>query len=60
MEPEIKDEKYEELIREISAVCNKHSLENRSDTRDFLLAEFMLGCLNVYENTVRREKELRS
>lgn len=55
---EIFDEKYEELVREIAKICNRHSLENRSNTRDFLLAEFMLGCLTVYENTVRREKEL--
>lgn len=46
------DKKYDELVREIASVCNRYSVENRSNTPDFLLAEFMLGCLNVYENTV--------
>ena len=53
MEIEMKDEKYEEFLRELSSVINKHSVENRSDTPDFMLAEFMAGCLNVYENTIR-------
>lgn len=50
------DEKYEQLIKDIAAVVNRHSLENRSDTPDFLLAEYMLGCLTVYENTVSVRK----
>lgn len=52
MQPETIDEKYEELKREVAAVLNKYSQENRSNTPDYMLANFMLGCLNVYENTI--------
>jgi len=52
MEPQILDEKFENLKREISSVLNKYSQENRSNTPDFILAEYMLGCLTVYENTI--------
>ena len=41
-----------ELAKELSALLNKHSQENASDTPDFLLANFMLGCLAVYNDTV--------
>ena len=57
MESEIKDERYEALIKELSELLNKYSQESGSDTPDFILAEFMLGCLTVYENTIsNREK----
>jgi len=46
------DKKYKELMRELSALLNRYSYENRSDTPDFMLAEYMLGCLTVYENTI--------
>ncbi len=52
MEEEITDERYEALRKDLSALLNKYSQENRSDTPDFMLADFMLGCLNVYENTI--------
>lgn len=50
------DQKYEDMKMEISAVLNKYSVENRSNTPDFMLAEYMLGCLTVYENTVNNLK----
>ncbi len=57
MEEQIVDEKYEALRKEIKSILNKYSQENRSNTPDFMLADFMLGCLNVYENTISaREK----
>lgn len=52
MEPTQTNEKEEALIREVATVLNKYSQENRSNTPDFMLSEFMLGCLNVYENTI--------
>lgn len=60
MKPDIKDPKYEELKREIASVLNRHSIENRSDTPDFLLAEYMLGCLTVYENVLTAREQLKS
>lgn len=58
MEPEIIDEKYEEFVRDIAKVINRHSYENRSNTPDFVLAAYMVGCLTVYENTVNKRDEL--
>lgn len=49
--------KYDNFVRDIAAVCNRYSIENNSDTPDFMLAEFMTGCLNVYENTLRARTE---
>lgn len=58
-DPTEDDKKYDEFLREIAAVCNRFSIENRSNTTDFILAEFMAGCLNVYENTVQNRFEHR-
>ena len=38
---------------ELAALINKHSLENGSDTPDFLLAEFLGNCLIVFDKTTR-------
>lgn len=57
MEPEMIDEEYESLKKEIAGLLNKYSQENRSNTPDYMLADFMLGCLNVYENTIRSRTE---
>ena len=54
------EKKYEEFVRELAEVINRHSMENRSNTPDFMLAEFMAGCLNVYENTIRNRAEWSS
>lgn len=53
------DGKDSAFIQEVSAVINKYSMENRSNTPDFLIAEYLLGCLTVYENTVHRRDELK-
>ena len=54
--PTPEDKKYENFVRDIAAVCNRYSIENNSNTPDFMLAAFMTGCLNVYENTVNDRK----
>lgn len=38
---------------QLIALLNKHSRERFSSTPDFLLANFLLGCLRAYEDTVR-------
>ncbi len=38
------------LEDEIRAAINKASRENASNTPDFILAEFLLGCLTAFEN----------
>jgi len=43
--------------RELSELINKHSKENESDTPDFILAEYLNGCLtNFNEATNARRK----
>lgn len=46
----------ESLIRELAAVINRGSRENRSDTPDFILAAFLSDCLVAFERgTVTRD-----
>jgi len=47
------DAKDSAFLKEVVEVINRHSMENTSNTPDFMLAEYLLGCLTVYENTVR-------
>lgn len=42
-----------DLETELSALLNKHACEKESNTPDFLLADFLVGCLFVYNNTVQ-------
>lgn len=46
----------DKLKKELSALLNKHSRENASNTPDFLLAEFMLTCLAAFEHTSRQRE----
>jgi hypothetical protein len=42
------------FVEDLQNLINKHSLEQYSDTPDFLLAEFLKGCLTAYESTVKK------
>ncbi len=42
-----------DLKRELAGLLNSHSAENASDTPDYLLAEFLLRCLNAYEQATQ-------
>ena len=43
------------LQQELVAVLNRHSAENGSNTPDFILAQFLLGCLAAFDGaTLRR------
>ncbi len=39
------------LKEELSQLINRHSRENVSDTPDYILAEFLLGCLKAFERS---------
>lgn len=45
-----------DLGDEITELLNKHSRENASDTPDFILAEYLLGCLEAFELAVSRRE----
>jgi len=38
---------------ELTSLINKHSKENGSDTPDWVLANYLCGCLEVFEETVK-------
>lgn len=40
------------LEAELSSLLNKHSAENPSGTPDFILAAYLMGCLDVFNKTV--------
>jgi hypothetical protein len=41
-----------ELRRDLAAVINRHSAENDSNTPDFILAGFLVDCLDAYAGAV--------
>lgn len=44
------------LQEELAALLNKRSAERRSNTPDFVLAEYMLSCLRAFEQaTIARD-----
>lgn len=46
-----------EFERELSGLLNKYSLENKSNTPDFILARYMVKCLNAYNKAIsKRDK----
>ena len=42
------------LLTELETVINRYSVENQSDTPDFILAEYLQGCLDNYAVTVKK------
>lgn len=46
--------KFEQELREL---INRHSMENGSNTPDFLLKEYIVQCLMVWDNIVRKRDE---
>lgn len=49
--------KQSRLRKDIEQAINKHSIENGSDTPDFILSEYLTDCLQAFDKaTVKREK----
>ena len=45
------------FVQDLTALLNRYSQENGSDTPDFILAEYLLACLATWNtHVVRREK----
>ena len=44
------DKKMAEFKKDLEHLINKHSIENGSDTPDFILANYLCNCLISYEN----------
>lgn len=41
---------------ELKILINCHSMENGSDTPDFILAQYILGCLTAFNEAVNRRE----
>ncbi len=44
------------LEGELREIINRHSAENGSDTPDFVLAQYLIGCLNLFDSAVGRRE----
>jgi hypothetical protein len=42
---------------ELESLINRYSQENASNTPDFILAQYMLGCLEAFNAAVKRREE---
>ena len=42
-----------EFRRALRCLLNAHSMENGSDTPDFVLSEYLEGCLELFDRSVR-------
>lgn len=45
---------FEDALRNL---LNKYSMENGSDTPDYILAEYLFSCLKVFEKTIRSRND---
>ena len=43
-----------ELEKDLASVLNRHNVESQSDTPDFILARFLVRCLDAFTGPVRR------
>lgn len=46
-----------EFRKEIENLINSHSLENGSDTPDFILAEYLTDCLETFDKTIQKREK---
>lgn len=47
----------EQIVREFAEVINRNSLENGSDTPDFILAEYLMCCLEIHDNAANSRQK---
>lgn len=55
----IPEEEEPDLEKDLAALLNSYSEENPSGTPDFILAEYLLGCLRVYNATIKSRARWR-
>lgn len=46
-----------EFRKELEGLINRHSMENGSNTPDFILAEYLGGCLETFDRILRKRDE---
>lgn len=45
------------LRKKLELIINFHSQENESDTPDFILADYLIDCLNAFDKATKRRTE---
>ncbi len=45
-----------EFLGELEHLINRHSKENESNTPDFILAQYLEGCLKVFNTAVQKRE----
>ena len=49
--------KENDFRSELSSLLNRHNMEQLSNTPDFLLAEFLTGCLDAFDSATRKRAQ---
>lgn len=49
--------KIEALVDDLAATLNRHCVESDSHTPDFILARFLVRCLDAYGGTIRSRRD---
>ncbi len=44
------------LEKELGSLLNRFSVENESNTPDFILAQYLIGCLQVFTTAVQQRE----
>lgn len=58
--PDVEAIENKSLEQDLTELLNRHSIENRSNTPDFILASFLIECLVAWTRTTRlRERWFR-
>jgi hypothetical protein len=52
----IEEPKREAVLKRLEHVVNSLSLENESNTPDWILARYLVGCLDVFDACVRERE----
>ena len=51
--PRVRGEKMPDFQKELEELINSHSKENESNTPDFILATYLSGCLEAFNNAIK-------
>lgn len=46
----------DEFEKELESLINRHCMENPSNTPDFILAQYMRGCLEAFNTAVQQRE----
>lgn len=46
-----------EFRRELASLLNRYSMENESNTPDYMLADYLIECLRALDRTIRTREQ---